>query len=88
MLNTIKPLITFLLAIAGLLFIYSIIQAGNKSITDNNSIKSIEEFSSFLSSSVIIIGGVLSTNLGAVLGVTLSPPHAIPTAALMQHPNF
>ena len=70
--NAIKPLIILLVVLAGILFIYVISLAGIHSLQNDNSIHD------FLSNSVIILGGVLSTNFGAVLGITLSPPAAIP----------
>lgn len=68
--NPIKPLIILLVALAGLLFAYSIIIAGI------NTLNTTATIHSFFSNAVIIIAGILSTNFGAVLGVTLTPPKA------------
>lgn len=67
--SPIRPLIVFLVALAGLLYTFSIGFAGYLSIwSDKNKMDPL------LISAVIVIGGVLSTNLGAVLGSTLTPP--------------
>jgi hypothetical protein len=66
----IRPLIILLVALAGLLFLYSIVVAGVDTIHDK------EQLDPFFSNAVVVIGGILSTNLGAVLGITLVPPQA------------
>jgi hypothetical protein len=66
----IRPLIILLVALAGLLFLSAIVLAGVYTL--NN----IKNFPAFFSNAVVVIGGILSTNLGAVLGVTLVPPQA------------
>lgn len=74
--NPLRPLIILLVTISGLLFAYSIIQAGI------NSLNSKPAFPDFLYNAVIIIAGILSTNFGSVLGITLTPPKgAVPHAA-------
>lgn len=66
--NPLRPLIILLVTLAGLIFAYAIIQAGI------NSLRSVQAFPDFLSNAVVIIAGVLSTNFGSVLGITLVPP--------------
>lgn len=66
--NPIKPLITGLIVLAGVFYLFAIIKAGIVSV------KGTGEFNEYFGHIVTVIGGVLSTNFGAVLGVTLSPP--------------
>jgi len=74
--NSIKLLITLLVMLAGFLYLFSIGFTGYQSLW----IKVPPEYYSsnpsysFFSNAVTVIGGILSTNLGAVLGITLTPP--------------
>jgi hypothetical protein len=66
--NPVKPLIVGLVVLAGAFYLYAIIQAGIISLKGSGTLND------FFGTAVAIIGGTLSTNLGAVLGITLSPP--------------
>ena len=77
MTNSIKPLIFLLILLAAGLFTYGIFLAGI------NSLKGVHEIPSFFSNAVIVISGVLSTNFGAVLGISLKPPQLAPAASFM-----
>ncbi|MCS3795407.1 hypothetical protein [Niastella sp. OAS944] len=66
-----KKLMIFLVALAGLLYAFSIVYAGILSLQQQTAINS------FLVTAVVLIGGVLSTNLGAVLGATFTPPQPV-----------
>jgi hypothetical protein len=68
--NSIKSLITLLVFLGGLLYLLVILWTGI--ISFRGSVKP----DPFFVSVVVVIGGVLSTNMGAVLGVTLTPPSA------------
>lgn len=69
--NLLKPLITVLVFLAGLLYMGSIIWAGIISLRGNSGV-----LHPYFSNAVIIISGILSTNFGAVLGITLTPPQS------------
>ena len=69
MTNPIKPLIVGLIVLAGIFYLYAIMQAGIISLKGSGT------FNDFFGNAVTVIGGILSTNLGAVLGITLSPPN-------------
>jgi hypothetical protein len=67
--NPIKPLVVFIIALAGLVYGFTIIYAVVLTL-----MKSKSALDPLLVSAATVIGGVLSTNLGAVLGVTFTPP--------------
>jgi hypothetical protein len=72
--SAVKPLVILLASLAGLLYIFSI---GNAiTATFSEDIKPI----GFLAEAATVIGGILSTNLGAVLGVTFTQPPNQPLA--------
>src|SRR5689334_19381973 len=76
--NPIKPLIIFLIAFAGLIYAFAIGYAGYLSLKEQTTIEPL------LVTAVTVIGGILSTNLGAVLGVTLTPPSPPPSPTLQR----
>jgi hypothetical protein len=73
---TIKPLLTGLVFLAGLFYMGSIINAGIISLSGEGSLNPL------FSNAIIVIGGILSTNLGAVLGYTFTPPAKAAKASL------
>jgi len=79
--NSLKPLIIFLVLLGGVFYLYAIIEAGIISI------EGAGKFDEFLNSAAITIGGILSTNLGAVLGITLSPPKPPAGNFIFQQPK-
>lgn len=64
--NALKPLVIFLLLLAGLLYVFSIVWAGITAYQQ-------KVLDAVFQTPVVIIGGMLSTNLGAVLGITVKP---------------
>ena len=82
--NPIKPLIVGLVVLAGLFYMFAIIQAGIISIKGSGT------FNDFFGNAVTVIGGVLATNLGAVLGISISPPtkDGLKTENLQQPKSF
>lgn len=64
--NIVTPLITGLVLVAALFYLYGIIRASYVSISGNGAMDD------FLANVVTVIGGVLATNLGAVLGYDIS----------------
>lgn len=78
--SAIKLLVILLASLAGLLYISSIINA--IAATFSRDVKLI----GFLSEAATVIGGVLATNLGAVLGVTFTQPTNKPLIAFEGTP--
>jgi hypothetical protein len=68
MTNSIRTLIVAIVVLTGLLYTFTIVYTIILTFTE------IKVLDPLLGSTVTVIGGVLSTNLGAVLGVTLTPP--------------
>jgi hypothetical protein len=66
--NSVKLLLTLLVMLAGFLYLFSIGFTGYQSLWGKLTPDS------FFANAVTVIGGILSTNLGAVLGITLTPP--------------
>ena len=64
---TVTNLILVLVALAGLLFIVGIVVAGYCSLRNKP-----ENMPEFLAQATTVIGGTLSTNLGAVLGLSVA----------------
>lgn len=69
--NNSKYLVGTILFLAGLLYVFSVTWAGIASL-----IGKAADFQPLFTQAIVIIGAVLSTNLGAVLGVTFTPPGA------------
>jgi hypothetical protein len=62
-----KTIVVILASLAGLIYTLAVIWVGYASYR-------AQVITEFFTYPIFIIGGVLSTNLGAVLGVTLTPP--------------
>lgn len=68
--NSIKALVFILIALAALLFMYSIVNAGLLTMHGQ------KDQLPFFANAAIVIAGVLSTNFGAVVGVSVVAPTA------------
>ena len=67
--KAIQYLIVFLFAVGGLAYLYGIFKACWISLQKN---PVVSDMPAFLSSTITSIGAVLATNLGAVLGITIT----------------
>ena len=76
-----KPLLTFLMLISGILYLGGIMTAGIVSIQGGSEIPNI------LLTAITIIGGILATNLGAVVGISYAIP-AAKTNLSNIHPRY
>ena len=76
-----KPLLFALVTLAALFFAYVIIQTG---LISTGGIQQLPN--DYMINTATIIGGVLATNLGAVLGITIAPPQS-PAATQRFHPK-
>ncbi len=74
--SSIKPLLLGLVFLAGLFYLIAIINAGILSVQGKESLNTL------FSSAIIVIGGILSTNLGAVIGYSFTPPNNAARATL------
>jgi hypothetical protein len=70
--NSIRTLLIVLVTLGGLLYAGTIVYAVVLTLSKETKIDAL------LLSAVTVIGGVLATNFGAVLGVTFTPPAPIP----------
>lgn len=66
--TSLRPLMTLLVLLAGSLYVFAIVWAGIISIQGGGTLNSL------MSQLAVVIGGILSTNFGAVLGITLTAP--------------
>jgi hypothetical protein len=74
--NNVKPLLIGLVFLAGVFYLYAIVNAGILSLQGKG------ELQQLLSSGIIVIGGILSTNLGAVVGYSFKPPGGAARASI------
>ena len=81
--NSIKILILFLVALSGISFIGGILAAGYYSNWAPGA-PIPEKMPSFLTNLVITVGGVLGTNFGAVVGLSMSKSQAFTEVSFFQ----